>query len=121
VVEHPAHGNGNGNGPQTAAAQPEIEIYGYPHSVFPPTDFHTATYIPEHPTTGKACIYVIGGLGYMRGPHRDATITHRLDLDDFSMHRVETTGEHPPPVDNPYREDRTAVLEDGNKLALRRL
>jgi ankyrin repeat protein len=34
-----------------------VAIYGYPESVFPPTDFHTATLLDDY-------IYFIGSLGY---------------------------------------------------------
>jgi len=37
-----------------------VEVYGYPVSVFPPTDFHSATMVGEW-------IYVVGTLGY--GPN----------------------------------------------------
>ena len=41
---------------------------------------------------------VIGGLGYHDGPHRQPTLTQRLDLADFSIQRMETTGDEPPAV-----------------------
>ena len=42
-------------------------------------------------------IYIIGGVGYPGGPHRQTMITHRLDLKDFRIQRMETTGDKPPP------------------------
>jgi hypothetical protein len=74
----------------------EIDMYGYPTDIFPPTDHHTATYHKDE-NSGKEYIYIIGGSGYKGGPHREATLTHRLDLQDFSIQRMETTGEKPPP------------------------
>ena len=63
-------------------------VYFYPASIFPPTDFHTASLIGEH-------IWIIGGLGYHGDRQPDKTLVHRLDLVDFSIHRVETTGKMP--------------------------
>jgi hypothetical protein len=44
----------------------QIEIYGYPKEVFPPTDFHTATLIGDR-------IFIIGGLGYQDARRPDHT------------------------------------------------
>lgn len=63
-------------------------IYGYPRAVFPPTDFHTATLVGRH-------IYVIGNLGYQEDRRPGCTQVYRLDLDDFSMARLETGGDLP--------------------------
>ncbi|KAK4041128.1 hypothetical protein C8A01DRAFT_15094 [Parachaetomium inaequale] len=93
------------------ASPDEIDIYGYPTDVFPAVDFHTATY-HKHQDTGKEYIYIIGGLGYKGGPHRRATLTHRLSLEDFSIQRMETMGEEPPPC-----RGRTARRE-GDEIVL---
>ncbi len=74
----------------------DIDIYRYHIDVFIPTDFHTATYHKDD-RSGKEYIYIIGGVGYRDGPHRKTTITHRLALEDFSIQRMETTGDTPPP------------------------
>jgi hypothetical protein len=74
----------------------DIDVYGYPPDVFLPTDFHTATYYKVE-SSGKEYIYIIGGLGYGNGPHRETTVTHRLDLQDFSIRRLEISGKVPPP------------------------
>ena len=95
------------------ASPHEIDIYCYPHSVFPPTDFHTATYVKDEGLE-KEYIYVIGGLGYGGGPHRAATMTYRLDLEDFSMQRMETSGDGPPPRRDGTKVDRTADWTDGS-------
>jgi hypothetical protein len=87
------------------AAPEEIDIYGYSTDVFLPTDFHTATYCKDE-VTGKEYIYIIGGLGYMDSPHRHATLSHRLDLSNFSIQRMQTTGDAPPPVKQGYAEKR---------------
>jgi hypothetical protein len=88
-----------GNTDEEVHPRPEdIDIYGYPTDVFLPTDFHTATYYKDE-SSGKEYIYIIGGLGYEDGPHRERTITHRLDLQDFSIRRLETGGNVPPQGD----------------------
>ena len=69
-----------------------ITIYGYPADVFPPTDFHTSTYVREGEGKGKEWIYVIGGVGYEGSPHKSGTMVYRLDLTDFSISKVETSG-----------------------------
>jgi len=77
------------------ATPDEIDMYGYPTDVFPPTDYHTATYHKDE-ESGKEYVFIIGGVGYLGGPHREATLTHRLDLQDFSIQRMGTTGDKPP-------------------------
>jgi hypothetical protein len=72
----------------------EITIYGYPDQVFPPTDFHTATYCKDD--TGKEVIYIIGGLGYRESIHKTELVVSLLDLHDYSITRLTTTGEVPP-------------------------
>lgn len=85
-----------GNAESVKGASPdEIDIYGYPVDVFLPTDFHTATYHKDE-VSGKEYVYIIGGLGYVGSPHRSTTLTHRLDLQDFSIQRLETEGQAPP-------------------------
>lgn len=65
----------------------EIRIFGYPYSVFPPTDFHTATVVGRD-------IYVIGSLGYIH--QRDGTLPiFRLSTVDYRIEPVVTTGEMP--------------------------
>ncbi|KAK3331413.1 hypothetical protein B0H66DRAFT_613776 [Apodospora peruviana] len=76
----------------------EIDIYGYPFSTFPETKFHTATYYRDEASGGgKEYIYIIGGLDYGDGPHSKATLTFRLDLQDYSIQPIEATGDMPPP------------------------
>ncbi|KAK4148918.1 hypothetical protein C8A00DRAFT_19337 [Chaetomidium leptoderma] len=75
----------------------DIQIYGYPADVFPATYFHTATYFKDERTGGNEYVYIIGGLGYGKSPHRKATLVHRLDLQDHSIRRIATNGEAPPP------------------------
>jgi hypothetical protein len=80
--------------PSRVIAPENITIYGYPLDVFPPTDFHTSTYVWD-PRSGKEFIYIIGGLGYESSASRDRTDVYRLDLRDFSIQRLETIGARP--------------------------
>lgn len=67
-----------------------IVVHGYPRTVFPPTDFHTATLVKGTPN-----IYIIGCLGYGYQKCSGETPVYRLDTRDFSMHAVKTSGEKP--------------------------
>ncbi len=66
----------------------EITIYGYPEAIFPPTDFHTATLVGES-------IYIIGSVGYTGERWYGVTPVYRLNLQTFSIERLETTGQNP--------------------------
>ena len=65
-----------------------IAIYGYPESVFPPTDSHTATLVGD-------AIYVIGSIGYMGTRRYGETPVYRLDVHTLRMDRLHTTGDSP--------------------------
>ncbi len=65
----------------------DIEIYGYPEEVFPPTDSHTATLIDDE-------IIIIGCLGY-RKQRKRGTPVYRLDLQSFRIRKVDCTGTSP--------------------------
>src|SRR6185312_15079372 len=65
-----------------------IRIFGYPESVFPPTDFHTATLIGEY-------IYLIGSLGYSGHRRYGTTPVYRLHTGTFKIEPLETTGAAP--------------------------
>ncbi len=88
----------------------EIEIFGYPRSVFPPTDFHSATFVPSTAERVPDAIYIIGNLGYPEDRRADVTPVYRLELDTMAIHAVRTTGEGPGWV-----RDHTAWLEDSDK------
>lgn len=68
--------------------QGNCKIYTYPEHVFPPTDFHTATLVGDQ-------IYVIGNLSYPSIRKPGYTQVFILDLEDFSMGRIETKGQSP--------------------------
>lgn len=65
----------------------DIKIYNYPKSVFPPTDFHTATLIgsgdSEH-------IIIIGSLGYPEDRKFSHTPVYRLNTRSFKIEQVAT-------------------------------
>ena len=65
-----------------------IRIFGYPQSVFPPTDFHTATLIGEY-------IYLIGSLGYYGHRLYGTTPVYRLHTESFRIETVDTRGVPP--------------------------
>jgi hypothetical protein len=66
----------------------QIEIYGYPREVFPPTDFHTATLVGDR-------IFILGCLGYPDDRRPGHTPVYVLDLSSFRMTPFPTTGEAP--------------------------
>jgi hypothetical protein len=66
----------------------EIEIYGYPEEVFPPTDFHTATFV-------NGQIIVIGRLGYQNARQPGHTPVYSLDVASYRITEMPTTGEKP--------------------------
>jgi hypothetical protein len=66
----------------------QIEIYGYPKAVFPPTDFHTATLAGDR-------IIIVGCLGYPDDRRPGHTPVYALDLSGYFISDVETSGEIP--------------------------
>jgi hypothetical protein len=65
-----------------------IEVYGYPASEFPPTDFHTATLRDE-------TLLLIGNLGYPNDRRVGETQVLSLDLKSRRVRRISTTGDRP--------------------------
>ena len=66
----------------------KVAIYFYPKTIFPPTDFHTATPVGDQ-------IYIIGGLGYQKDRREWFTPVYVLDLKDFSIRAISTKGSPP--------------------------
>ncbi|KAK7932387.1 hypothetical protein PG985_003099 [Apiospora marii] len=102
-------GDGGGRSP--------FVLYGYPRTVFPPTDFHTATLVEGK---GTPNIYIIGCMGYNYQQRSGETPVYRLDTRDFSMHAVKTSGEKPGWIsshDACLSEDGTAIRVWGEKNA----
>jgi hypothetical protein len=65
-----------------------IDIFIYPETVFPPTDFHTASLV------GKT-LCLIGCLGYKDARKFDETPVYCLDTETYSMSRLETYADAP--------------------------
>jgi ankyrin repeat protein len=87
-------------------------IFGYSESVFPPTDFHTATLVGAH-------IYIIGSLGYHGTRRFGETPVYRLDTSTFAIERLNVTGESPGWIYG-HRADLSAAREvrvSGGKIA----
>ncbi|KAL8822903.1 MAG: hypothetical protein Q9191_006374 [Dirinaria sp. TL-2023a] len=90
-----------------------MAIYGYPTSVLPPVSFHTASYLVD-PATGKECIFIIGGVGYTGSASHNQTDVYRLDLSDFSIHRLQTLGE--PPKGGMFSHEASVLGGEGGPL-----
>jgi hypothetical protein len=97
-------------GPQIKSPE-SITVYGYPVEVFPPIDFHTATYF-RNPTTQDEYIYIIGGLGYVGSTSREQTNVYRLHLSTFSMELLETSGMKPM---GPTHQHTAVLVGDGDE------
>ncbi|KAJ6641802.1 hypothetical protein Bhyg_06745, partial [Pseudolycoriella hygida] len=68
----------------------DITIYGYPENVFPKNSFHTACHVRS--ADGKDYVYIIGGTICEEG---EITQVYRLSVSDFSIERVEMSGDGP--------------------------
>jgi ankyrin repeat protein len=66
----------------------EFRIFGYPKNIFPPTDFHSATYF-------EGFIYIIGNLGYHGTRKFGTTPVYRLNCTTWQIEAVESSGEAP--------------------------
>ena len=66
----------------------DIEIFGYPTSAFPPTDFHSATLVDRD-------IVLVGNLGYPQERRKGATQVFALGLDHWQLRPLRTEGVGP--------------------------
>lgn len=66
----------------------DVEIFSYPESVFPPTDFHSANLVREQ-------IYIIGAIGYPAARRAGVTPAYMLDARDYRIKPLETLGSPP--------------------------
>lgn len=82
-------------------------IYGYPESVFPPTDFHSATLVGDR-------IVIIGRLGYPDQRQPGTTPVFILNCADWSIQELKTTG----PAPN-WLNHHTALLLDDHRILVR--
>lgn len=87
-----------------------MEYLLYPIEDFPPTDFHTATLLDDH-------ILLIGSLGYRDQRQPGVTQVLRLDLSNWRISRVETSGDNPGWISR-HRADLTGaeILVSGGKV-----
>lgn len=67
----------------------DVEIYGYPRDVFPPTDFHTATLIDDR------LIIIVGGLRYSKDRLPAFTSVYALDTNYNYIYPIKTSGDAP--------------------------
>lgn len=95
------HHNGNG----------ELTIYQYPKDIFPPTDFHTATFVSGY-------IYIIGNFGYPEERIYGTTPVYRLDIKSFKIEKIETSGECPGWIYNhlAHLEGQTVIRIQGGEI-----
>ena len=70
------------------SASGEIDIYGYPLEVFPPTDFHSATLAGDR-------LVIIGCVGHPRQRVPGRTPVFSLDLTSLAITQLRTDGEPP--------------------------
>jgi hypothetical protein len=66
----------------------KLDLFGYPETVIPPTDFHTATLLDDR-------IIVIGNLGYPDNRKAGITQIAELDLKTFAIRLIRSTGTPP--------------------------
>lgn len=83
VVLRPAPGEAD-----ITEASGEIEIYGYPESVFQPTDSHSATLVANR-------IIIIGSIGYIDARVPGTTPVYALDTTTYRIERLTTHGACP--------------------------
>ena len=84
-----------------------FKIYGYPESVFPPTDFHSATLVGD-------TIVIIGRLGYVDDRQLGSTPVYVLNCTDWSIEKLETKGRSPG-----WLFKQTAHLLDERRIQIR--
>jgi len=97
----------------------EITVYGYLEGVFPPTDGHVAVHVRTEGEGEMESIYIVGGVGYHNGVHRQRTGVFRLDLADFGIEWVPCTGELPPHDYDAVRSRRARLV--GKEIVTREL
>ncbi len=66
----------------------QFEILGYSKDDFPPTDFHSATFVAPY-------IYIIGNLGYHENRLPGVTPIYRLHCGTWKIERVPSSGNNP--------------------------
>ncbi|PAY18967.1 hypothetical protein CKO51_13500 [Rhodopirellula sp. SM50] len=88
----------------------DLRIFGYPESVFRPTDFHSATAV-----NGDQSILILGNVGYPDQREVGRTQIFRLDTPTLAMSEVHSTGQQPG-----WISDHQATLsDDGSSILVR--
>lgn len=91
-----------------------FKILGYPRNVFPPTDFHTATFV-------DGSIYLIGCLGYTEQRRIGRTPVFRIATDSWKIDSVSTLGEMPSWVHEHravYDAQRNVIRVEGGSILI---
>lgn len=89
-----------------------IRIFSYPAELLPPTDFHSATQVEN-------TIYIIGNLGYQDSRRIGFTPVYRLNIANFEIEKVNTTGEMPGWISRHkarLTEDHKIILSSGKVI-----
>lgn len=90
----------------------EVELYGYPAEVFPPTDFHSATLVDDR-------IIIVGRLGYYGSRSIGPTPVMQLDTRSYRITPTQTTGANPGWIYRhhaDYDEERHAITVRGGMI-----
>lgn len=87
-----------------------IQIFGYPESVFRPTDFHSATLVAD-----ESAIVLIGNIGYPQDRRESFTPVYFVDTRTFQISQRATTGDQPGWISR----HSAALSEDGHSIAVR--
>ncbi len=66
----------------------KFNVFGYPKDVFPPTDFHSTTYV-------DGFIYIVGSLDYKGTRRFGETPIYRLNCKNWSIQSLQSTGDNP--------------------------
>lgn len=93
-------------------ADGRLHFFGYPHSVFPATNFHTATLVNDR-------IIIIGCLGYPAERKPGETFAAVLNLDHFDVEQIATGGTPPGWICRHHAEllaDEQVIVLRGGKL-----
>ena len=85
----------------------EIEIYGYPKEIFPPTDFHSATLVGDE-------IIVVGSLGNVNDRRPGFTPVYSLSTKNYRVSELTIEGAGPG-----WIFEHTAELSAGDLISIR--
>lgn len=92
----------------------EVEIFGYPYDVFPPTDFHSATLRGD-------TLFLLGNLGHPPQRIPGVTPAFTLDARTLAISRLATTGDNPGWIfehDATLSDDQRSITVRGGQRAV---